>query len=204
MAFLIPGFPNELPINAIGIPYYSQDTISLPAQAVSATWGIYQGGAPVLTTEEIGTSIASFTYKQDWLLSDYPIEGGGFESYDKVLVPFDVRLRFVVTGSSSAIQHFLSNLAQISDPEQSGLQLYDVYMPELAYTSCSVQHYDFTRTVENGIGVLIADVWLLQIRISNSGENDTQQPSGADSVNTGSVQPQPVTPVQSSQLDSVT
>jgi hypothetical protein len=204
MAFLIPGFPNELPINAIGIPYYSNDAISLPAQAVSATWGIYQGGSPVLSTEGIGTSVASFTYKQDWLLSDYPIEDGGFESYDKVLVPFDVRLRFVVTGSSSAIASFLNTLQQIADPAQQGLQLYDVYMPEITYPSCSVQHYDYTRTVENGGGILIVDVWLLQIRIGNSGESNTQQPSGADSVNTGSVQPQPVTPVQSSQLPDVT
>ena len=122
-----------------------------------------------------------------------------------------VPLLGVGTEAGQAVVKALTNLSKHVQPgavspgaEQSGLQLYDVYMPELAYTSCSVQHYDFTRTVENGIGVLIADVWLLQIRISNSGENDTQQPSGADSVNTGSVQPQPVTPVQSSQLDSVT
>lgn len=202
MAFLIPGFPNELPVNAILIPYFPVDTISLPEQATFPTWGIFdEGGGPILTNEETGTSVASFTYKQDWMVADYPVEGGNFESYDKVPIPFDVRLRFVVSGSSSDISDFLGTLDNIADPAQAGLNQYFVYMPEQQFGPCNISHYDFTRTVENGIGVLIADVWLVQIREATSagtGQDNTQQPSGADSVSGGNVNPQSPSAAQSS------
>lgn len=203
MAFLLPGIPNELPINAIGIPYVDTDAPELMSQAAQpAQWGIFQNGAPILVAGQPVTggamSVATLSYKQDWLVSDYPLEEGAFASYDKVLVPFDVRLRYVVTGSPSDITDFLNQLATIADPAQQGLSAYDVFMPEQQYTSCSISHYDFTRTVTNGIGMLVVDIWLVQIRIvgTEQGQFNTQQPSGSDPTNLGNVQTQPPTSVQ--------
>ncbi len=105
MAFIFPGLPNELPINAIGIPLQPTDTISLPAAAAPAIYGVfdYQTGEPMLTTNTgpAKTSVTTISVKQDYLVSDYPVEQGSFASYDKVIVPFDIRLRFIAGGSSS-------------------------------------------------------------------------------------------------------
>lgn len=199
MAFIIPGFPNELPVNAIGIPYESADIITPAESNGGVQWGIYQNGEPYLAASP-GITVSSFSYRQDYTVSDYPIEGGSFASYDKVVLPFDVRLRFVVSGDTAFIRTFLDNLDSASDPSQSGLNTYSVYMPENQYDDCNITHYDFTRTTRDGLGILICDVWLIQIRIvsESSGEQEnTQQPSGADPVNGGSVQTTSPTSVQS-------
>lgn len=189
MAFILPGFPNELPVNAVGIPYASADTLT-PAEKQSTSWGIYSQGQPVIVAEP-GTTVSTISFKQDYMVSDYPIEGGSFNSYDKVYVPFDARLRFVVAGDIGTLNDFLSLLASISDPASSGLTLYDVVMPEFTFTSCSVNHYDFSRTVQDGLGILICDVWLIQVKVASaatSGQVDTQQPSGSDAINGGTAQ----------------
>src|SRR5215469_5882183 len=36
----------------------------------------------------VAASFVDVEYKQDWPISDYPVEQGGFQSYDKVRLPF--------------------------------------------------------------------------------------------------------------------
>ncbi len=89
----------------------------------------------------------------------------------------------------------------MSDPAQGGLSLYSVNMPETSFGPCNIQHYDFSRTTQNGAGILIVDVWLIEIRKTvEAGFSNTQQPSGADPVNGGAVQTQAPTSAQAAVL----
>lgn len=179
---------------ALGVPPIPRDPLAafasvalLTADAIVASffnfgpqWGIFLDGAPVLTAD----SVISFDYRQDWVLSDYPLEQGAFESYDKVQVPFAVRLRFTSGGDLLARQALLDDIAAIADDTN----LYDVVTPEQVYPSCNVAHYDYHRTAANGVGIIVLDVWLVQVRVTATlGAGNVQSPSAAGTADLGGV-----------------
>jgi hypothetical protein len=151
------------------------------AALLGPRWGIFLDGEPVVFAE----SVAAFEYKQDWTIADYPIERGGFESYDKVQLPFDVRLRFSQGGSESERQAFLNSV----DAAANTLDLYDVLTPEVVYQGLNISHYDYRRTSHNGVGLIVVDVWLTQVRVTaTSTFSNTKNPANAGNQNGGAVQ----------------
>jgi len=144
-------------------------------------WGIYLNGEVVV----IADAVTAVEYKKDSHISDYPIEGGKFETYNKTAQPFDVRVTFVAGGSDANRALFLSSIEDIVDD----YNLYSVITPEATYQNCNVVHHDYRRTTQNGRGIIAVTVWLKQVRISTSSTGSTTaQPSGASAVNGGSVQ----------------
>jgi hypothetical protein len=82
------------------------DTYTYFANVFQQQWGIFQNGVPIVTAD----TVSSFEYKQEWALSDFPVEQGGFASYDKVHIPYDVRFRFVSGGSEANRAALLSSI----------------------------------------------------------------------------------------------
>jgi hypothetical protein len=156
------------------------DTFKYFSNVFQDQWGIFQNGVPVV----IADTVTAFEYRQEWVLSDFPLEGGAFQSYDKVYVPYDARFRFVSGGSEANRAALLSSVQAIA----GNLTLYDAASPEAIYLSCNIRHFDYRRTSTRGVGLIEVDVWLEQVNVGNSPANNTAQPSGADPVNDGSVQ----------------
>lgn len=152
-------------------------------------WGIFLNGEPAIEVN----SITGFDYKQDWSISDYPVEDGGFQSYNKVELPYDARVR-ITSGSSIADRSIM--LAELETLAKS-LDLYDIVTPEKVYTSVNISHYDFHRTATSGLGMIVADVWFTEIRVSSTTTfMNTQQPGNAGPQSSGNVQPQTPTASQ--------
>lgn len=146
-------------------------------------WGIFLNGEPVI----IADSVISFEYKQDSPVSTYPVEDGGFQSYDKVQLPADIRMRFSTGGSISNRQDFLNSIDEV----MSTVDLYDIVTPEQVYLGYNFTHRDFHRTSENGVGLIVVDLWLTEIRVTSTAMyTATQQPGEAGQQSLGSVQPQ--------------
>jgi hypothetical protein len=145
-------------------------------------WGVFLGGAPVITADTVTT----FGYQQDWAVSDYPIEGGGFESYDKVNVPFRTEVQFTSGGSLANREALLASIAAIADT----LTLYDVVTPEAVYSSVNVEHYNYRRTSSNGLGLMVVTVGLLEIRVDNTTNSfqNTFSPASFSPAPAGNVQ----------------
>jgi Dit-like tail protein len=164
-------------------PLLTQDAegLALPS-ADEAQWGLYhQNGGPVITAD----CVVSFEYRQDWMVSDYPLEQGSFESYNRVLVPYDVRVRYA-SGASDADR---AALLQAVDAAANSLEIFDVFTPENLYKSVSIQHYDYRRQARNGVGLLVIDVWCVQVRLlAATSFSQTAAPSGATAVDKGAVQ----------------
>ena len=95
----IPNLPGVPPLSS----FSTDNLVLLFADVVSAIldflggpqWGIFLDGVPAFDYN----SIVDFDFKQDWPISDYQVEDGGFQSYDKVQLPFDVRVRVSSGGS---------------------------------------------------------------------------------------------------------
>lgn len=146
-----------------------------------AQWGVFSGGGSVISAD----TVTSLDYKQEWAISDYPVERGAFESYDKVALPYDARVRFAAGGAAANREALLSSIAAVAGTTE----VFDVVTPEAVYISATISHYNYTRTARQGLGLLQVDLWLLQVVQNAGGGQATAQPDGAGQLNAGTVQP---------------
>jgi len=144
-------------------------------------WGVYRGPTPVIVFD----SFLGVTYKQDWAIAQYPVERGGFESYDKVDTPFEVQIRFTTGGSVADKAEMLASINAIA----GDLNLYDVVTPEAVYSSVNIQRFSYPRSHDHGAGLLTVDMTLLEVRVQGVSDfANNKAPSGAFPIHGGSVQ----------------
>lgn len=185
----VPGVPT-LSSYASGVgSLLVADALGVLRSLFNPLWGIFKSGLPVITAE----NVVSFEYRQEWAISNYPLEKGAFESYNKVNSPFESRVRFSSGGSLEARQAMLKSI----DVATNSLDLFDVVTPDAVYLSVNLSHYDYQRQHDRGVGLLVVDVWCQQIRVTaQTAFSSTKSPSGAGTSNVGTVQPSALSPAQ--------
>jgi hypothetical protein len=190
----VPGVPPLSSFSADNVVLLFEDVVSAILGFLGGPqWGIFLDGVPAFDYN----SIVDFDFKQDWPISDYQVEDGGFQSYDKVQMPFDVRVRVSSGGSEFERQSLLTSVLAAANT----LDLYDVVTPEQTYPGCNITHVDFKRTATNGVGMIIIDIWFIEIRVtSTSTFSSTQNPTTSGQQNTGSVAPSAASPAVQQQL----
>ena len=192
----VPGVPPLSSYGANNITLLVEDAVSVVLGTLGAPqWGIYLNGVAVLSYD----NQVSFSYKQDWKISTYPVEQGSFQSYDKVQLPFDVRVRLNCSGPVAQRQAFLSTLDAMSNTTQ----LFDVHTPERTYANCSVSHIGFDREATAGAAMIQADIWFQQIRLTQAATfQNPQNPADTGQINSGTVQTSTLPPIPGSVVSS--
>ena len=157
-----PTLPGGLPSIPGGIPTppspVSLDTVTVKAARQPVDWGIYLQNTKVITPD----SIVSLDYRREWRLADYPQEQGAFQTYNKVLTPFDVRLRMTKGGNAFTRGDFLDKIEEIA----ASLDLYNVVTPDATYTSVNIVSIGYSRTANQGAGLISVDIGLRQVRVT--------------------------------------
>jgi len=184
------------------------DAINFIRSFIPSTWGLYdEEGVPLL----LGDNVSAVDYKAESRLADYPIEKGGFASYNKVQTPYDARATFTVGGSDAKRTAFLTTL----DKLLKGLTIVSLVTSDVTYSRANVVHYDYRRTSKGGVTLLSVDVWLMEVRLTAgtsfadadtaaaTGAPSPQQPSGASPVSAGTVQAATPTAVQTEALPPI-
>lgn len=163
---------------------------SIASLPTGPQWGIFdQNGDPVIAAD----TVLAVDLRKEQRIADFPIERGGFASYNKVSTPFDARLSFAIGGTSEDRAEFLADV----DAAWQSLALYTVVTPDFSYPNGNVSHYDYSRKRQNGATLLTVDVWVQEIRLTSPTTFvKTQDPSGADPVNGGTVPPTAPTAAQ--------
>lgn len=150
---------------------------------VAAEWGIYAaGGGRVLDPD----NIVAFGYSSEYRTADYPIERGGFETYDKVALPFETRIVMSKGGTLAERQAFLDKVKAIKGDRN----LYNVVTPEETYQDVNIVKVQFDRAADHGATMLTVEIYLREVR--QSAEKSfvpSQSPSAAGTRDSGSVQP---------------
>lgn len=196
MTIIYPDVPNvagvpALPRNPLFPPtpppiLLTQDAISTPQSVPAQKWGLYSQGEPVILAD----NVIEIEYKQNWAIADYQMEEGAFESYDKVSNPFEIALAFSCGGSIDQRQQFLDSIKNIA----GDLNLYDVYTPEENYLNVNISHYDYKRTATNGMGLIVVNIYVQQIRITTTSPfNNTTNVGSNARVNDGVAQTTTIT-----------
>lgn len=178
---------DTLPNNPLGDPFpvdaSGLSTTSTPLSGgltAANRWGIFtQGGASIIPND----SVFSVEYVRDWKVADYKMEGGAFASYNKVELPYQAKVSYLV-GKSRA-----TALAAVEAAVKS-LDLVTVVMPEITYQSANLVHYGYRREARGGVSLLRIDVWAEEVRvIAAAGLSNSKGVNGQDSTQGGSVQP---------------
>ena len=134
-------------------------------------------------------SVISMDARQEAVVADFPLEGGSFESYDKVDRPFDVRFRFASGGDDANRAALFSSVKTLLKDKS---QKYMFIAPEDTFESVTVSHFDYHRTAVNGVGLPAIDVWGWQLLTGSTtagGGDNTQSVGASDQSNNGAVQP---------------
>lgn len=160
----------------------TSDSTTLFAGQEAPLWGLFLDGVPVITAE----TVVSFEFKQGYAIANFPVEEGGFESYDKVQRPFDVRLRFA-TGDTPAARAALIASARAAC---ASLDLMDAVTPVATYENVNPTNFDYRQTATNGVGLIVVDVFCEEVRSTakSSFTNGQQQNATTGSTDTGTGQ----------------
>lgn len=222
----VPGVPNLSSYSANPFPLLFADAIAFAGLLAPSQWGIFLEGVAVIQpataasqvilatlapVQQIATllgapniipvtaSTIDWEYAQDSPLSNYPQEEGAFQSYNKVELPFDVKVKLSSGGSLSTRQAFLTTCLAI----KRSMALFDVQTPELIFPSCNCQHVDWRRSARKGVTLIEVDLWFQQIAVTSSSTfSNTQQPGNAGQKGIGVVQPQVPSPTGAAKVQS--
>jgi hypothetical protein len=139
-------------------------------------------------------SVIKVDYRHEMKIADFPIERGAFASYNKVQVPFDIRISFAIGSGTMQRTEFLAQLERAV----ASLDMYVVVTPEAIYPQANLTHMEYSRESRRGLNLLVVDVWVQEVRISAGAtftdNTSGKSPTGAASTNVGSVQPKEVKP----------
>ena len=174
--------------------------------AISSALSTLQGSASVITFD----SAVSISYEQEYSICYYPVEGGSFQSYNKVVRPYALKMTIALSGlmnanniisaaesgsiggafsaltGTSARTKFLN---QIQTALES-LSLVNVVTPEMTYKNLNLVHQDYDRSAAQGAKLLKVDLWFEQVLVSasttfsNVASATSANPSSTGSVNT--------------------
>lgn len=185
MAFGIPPILGKVASVTNTISLIAADVSSILGMFAPPQWGLFTLDGKIALQPD---SIVSLEFSREWRIPDYPVEQGSFQSYNKVILPSDTRIRMTKGGSDSDRYHFLAQLSALA----RSLTLLNVSMPEgKMIQSVNINHFNLSRTSTNGVSLLTVDVALKEVRVTATAAlSNTAKPSGAAPTNTGTVQPQ--------------
>lgn len=191
----LPGVPPLATLPGVNLPSFNVPPIAAQALAPVSTplaaTGASDFGTPWAIVDASGNvalqpdSVLSFDYKGDSRISMYPVEGGGFASYNKVLNPVDCRIVMACNGQGkAAVADFLATLETM----RQGTALYFITTPDALYANMNLVHFDYRREARNGFQMVTVDAGFEEVRTTATiTYSNTAQASDADQQSVGKV-----------------
>ncbi len=171
-------------------PRINADAPDLAYASSVPSWGVFDSNNERAIDPD---SFVRFEIIGDYAVLDYPVEGGAFQSYNKVQKPYEIKLVVAQGGSVADRQTVLEDI----ETAVSSLELLTVITPELPYDSLNLKHYDMTRTDKAGVTLLQIALNFEEIRVTATAAfSNTLKPEGANTVSGGGVTAKPLTPQQ--------
>lgn len=166
-----------------GNPLWGQSALTL-SSAISNLFGT----SPVLSTNSV-------EYQKETRVSEFPVEEGGFASYNKVELPGRPVVTYCLTGSESDRTSFLSAV----DAACKSTDLYSVVTPEVTYIEYALERYNYSRRKEHGATLLTVEIYLTEIRQIEAQYTQSQGQSQIDSPQNAGASPTKDTGIVQSQ-----
>lgn len=190
----LPGVPQLVrsalfqPANTVSLGSQAQRNLWSSSQ-VAPVWGIFDSNGNRVVVPD---NIYAFSDRQEWRESDYTVQRGAFESYNKVIVPAENMIRMTKGGSLSDRTEFLSQIDAIAP----NTTLYQIRTPEKTYLNRNVLRVELMRRSSEGAFFIEVDITLRNINEQNpqystaaANTANAQNPPALPATNRGNVQP---------------
>ena len=169
--------------NGQNAPGFVSNGSSAATEPGYKSWSIVdpEDGSTVLQPD----SMVAVEIKETSKISTYPLEGGGFAAYNKIDVPFQLRVTMSCGGQGEMTREdFLSTLGDM----KAGVDLYTIVTAYDTYENANLIEYSVHHSATNGATLVVAECMFEEVRqnATASGQN-TAQPSGSDPVKSGQV-----------------
>jgi len=189
----VPGVPSVArPIASLlglPVPRVRIDQAQLP-EPTKQVWGVFDATGKLIAQAD---TFMGMEYRSESRISDYPQEAGAFASYNKVDVPFDVRVQLAKGGTEKDRTDFMDAL----NAAKASLDLFSVVTPEKTFVGVNLTGISVRRDAYQGANVLVVDMSLREVRITGKATgSNTKAKSGASPVNGGAISTQTPTAAQ--------
>ena len=194
MASGVPAVPRLSASEATAV--INENKLTAPLPPLLTQWGFVMesGEIPI-----VPDSFIDFEYREEHKIPNYPVEDGGFASYNKVALPFDVRVTVSCNGNGTMTKEdFLTAIESLIN----SLTLLNVITPNKIYTNCNLIHVDYRREAKQGVSLIIAKLYFQEVRITQASVVTTSEPSGTPTQNNGQVSPVSPTAKQQTQANN--
>lgn len=171
----------------------AQSTLATSANNQTPTWGICDSSLnPVVTPD----SILNFGQRNEARISNFPVQDGGFSSFNKVFLPFELSVGMSKGSDLAGREQFLSDIETVF----RSYGLFTILTPEKTYTNCNVHRYEVGRR-DSKAAYFLTDVEVFftqivqvsaQYSTTTANTQNAQNPASVSPVNQGSVQAKPV------------
>jgi hypothetical protein len=158
-----------------------------PKQASKAAlWGILYGtNSDVKGTFALQPdSFVKFEYKETHKIPNYPVEQGSFQSYNKVTLPYEIKLIVTKNGISN-IGPFINQILVLLN----STKLLSIVTPDQVYNSANLVNFDYRKDARNGAVLLIAELTFQEVRIAPNPAAPVAAPQAAKTFALGQVSP---------------
>jgi hypothetical protein len=163
-----------------------------------AKTGALQAVGNALESQLTGSSLAvlstfGFDFTKEMRVSDFPVEGGSFASYNKVEMPANPVVTLALAGTEGDRTTFLNAI----DTVCKSTQLCTVITPEAVYDNYTVDRYRYQRRAVRGATLLMVEVSLKEVRdvvaafttVTVTPIVNPQDPGATSQVSNGPTQP---------------
>jgi hypothetical protein len=205
----LPPFPN-VP-NLPGVPQLVRasafvNNVQLAVGAVSSilglsanvtpTWGIFDASGNLVVQPD---SFLEMENTNDWKISNFPLQDGEFNQFNKVVLPFETSVKLSKGGSAQDRKNLLAQVGAIA----GNTNLYTIRTPETSYVNVNIHRWTIRRMGNVG-AYFFADLELFfqqitsatsQYSTSSANTINAQNPNATPTVNQGTQSAQ--TPVPS-------
>ena len=125
--------------------------------AAHQIWAVYDSkGKPYLVPD----SFLGLSYRDSSKVSDYPIEQGGFSSYNKVQEPYMAVVSMAKGGSLSERAQFIDTVKSM----KQSTDLYSIVTPEATFINANIEWFEVDRQANSGANLIVVHMHFIEIR----------------------------------------
>lgn len=136
-------------------------------------------------------SFVKFEYKEIHKIPNYPVEQGSFQSYNKVTLPYEIKLT-ITKSNIFEIGPFINQILVLLN----STRLLSIVTPDKVYNSANLINFDYRKDARNGAVLLIAELTFQEVRIAPNPSVPVAAPQADQTFALGQVSPLPeMTPI---------
>lgn len=172
----VPNLPGVPAINRSSAGYVAAGIAILgeilPLGTFGLNWGItFLNGTSALTPD----SFVDFETREEYTIPTYPTELGGFASYNKVALPYEITLTVTCNGNGEmSTSQFLTAIYYLLETTT----LVSVVTPDWTFPVANLIHMEYRKEATNGATMIIARLKFREVRLNARVYPVTVKPEG--------------------------